>query len=50
MFESNWPPDKSAGRYGAISNALKIVVQGFSEDEKDQLFRRTAARAYQIAL
>jgi predicted TIM-barrel fold metal-dependent hydrolase len=48
MFESNWPPDKTAGRYGAIWNAFKLVTEGYSEDEKDQLFRRTAARAYRI--
>ena len=50
MFESNWPPDRSAGGYGAIWNAFEIVAQGCSEDEKDQLFRRTAAAAYHIPI
>ncbi len=50
MFESNFPPDNSAGSYGATWNAFKLVAQNASESEKDALFRRTAARVYRIAL
>jgi len=50
MFESNFPPDKAAGSYGATWNAFKIIAQGLSQDEKDRLFRRTAAAAYHIPL
>jgi predicted TIM-barrel fold metal-dependent hydrolase len=50
MFESNFPPDKAAGSYGATWNAFKIIAAGCSETEKDQLFRRTAAAAYRIAV
>lgn len=50
MFESNFPPDKAAGSYGAIWNAFKIITRGGSEAEKDRLFRGTAADTYRIAL
>lgn len=50
MFESNFPPDNDAGSYGATWNAFKIIAKDFSEDEKDDLFRRTAARTYRIAV
>jgi predicted TIM-barrel fold metal-dependent hydrolase len=49
MFESNFPPDKAAGGYGAIWNAFKIIARGCSNDEKDRLFWRTAAAAYRMA-
>ena len=48
MFESNFPPDKAAGSYGAIWNAFKIIARDHSEDEKDRLFRGTAAETYRI--
>lgn len=48
MFESNFPPDKAAGSYGATWNAFKIIARDYSEDEKDRLFRGTAARTYRI--
>jgi L-fuconolactonase len=50
MFESNFPPDNSAGSYGATWNAFKLIARGASEAEKDALFRRTAARIYRIEL
>jgi predicted TIM-barrel fold metal-dependent hydrolase len=50
MFESNFPPDEAAGSYGAIWNAFKRIARNGSEDEKDWLFRRTAAGAYGIEL
>ncbi|MBW8753021.1 MAG: amidohydrolase family protein [Sphingomonadales bacterium] len=48
MFESNFPPDKAAGSYGATWNAFKRIAQGYSEDEKDRLFRGTAAETYRF--
>lgn len=50
MFESNFPPDKVAGTYGATWNAFKILSQAFSEEEKDAMFRRTAAETYLIEI
>ena len=50
MFESNFPPDGASGSYGATWNAFKRVTRDYSEDEKDWLFRKTAARVYRIAL
>jgi L-fuconolactonase len=50
MFESNFPPDKAAGSYGATWNAFKRIAADYSDDEKDALFRRTAARFYRIEL
>lgn len=50
MFASNFPPDNAAGSYGALWNAFKRVVAEASADEKDALFRRTAAATYRIAL
>ncbi len=48
MFESNFPPDRDSGSYGATWNAFKIVSAACTEAEKDMLFRRTAARTYHI--
>ena len=50
MFESNFPPDQSAGTYGATWNAFKRIARACSDDEKDQLFRRTAAATYRIGI
>jgi L-fuconolactonase len=48
MLESNFPPDKTAGSYGAIWNAFKLIASDLSEAEKDRLFRGTAAEIYRI--
>jgi predicted TIM-barrel fold metal-dependent hydrolase len=50
MFESNFPVDKGSYPYAAYWNACKRLTRGASADEKADLFRRTAARFYQIAL
>ncbi|MEO6716872.1 MAG: amidohydrolase family protein [Novosphingobium sp.] len=50
MFESNFPPDNSAGSYGATWNAFKIIAADYSEADKDALFSGTAARVYGIKL
>jgi L-fuconolactonase len=48
MFESNFPPDSSAGSYGAVWNAFKRIAAGVSADEKTALFSGTASRIYRI--
>jgi predicted TIM-barrel fold metal-dependent hydrolase len=48
MFESNFPPDRCAASYGATWNAFKHLAAGYSEEEKDRLFRATAAEVYRI--
>jgi predicted TIM-barrel fold metal-dependent hydrolase len=50
MFESNFPPDKMGGSYGATWNAFKRVAADYSDNEQDHLFRRTAAGFYRIEL
>jgi L-fuconolactonase len=50
MFESNFPVDRRSYSYGVLWNAFKRLSVGFSSDEKDDLFYRTAARAYQLNL
>ncbi len=50
MFESNFPPDGASGSYGATWNAFKIIARDYSAEERDQLFRRTAAAVYRIGL
>ncbi|QKS00622.1 amidohydrolase family protein [Sphingomonas sp. CL5.1] len=48
MFESNFPVDK--GSYGHVVgwNALKRVAAGASQDERDDLCWRSAARFYRL--
>jgi len=48
MFESNFPPDKATCSYGVLWNAFKRIVDGASEDEKTDLFSRSAARFYRL--
>ncbi len=48
MFESNFPPDRAAADYGTIWNAFKRVAANLSDQDKDCLFRRTAAQTYRI--
>jgi len=48
MFESNFPPDKAAGSYGATWNAFQRITAGWAEADKEWLFRRTAAKVYRI--
>ncbi|MCB2077437.1 MAG: amidohydrolase family protein [Novosphingobium sp.] len=50
MFESNFPPDRAAGTYGAVWNAFKRIAASYSPSEKADLFRGTAARTYRIDL
>lgn len=48
MFESNFPVDKGAFSYGVGWNAMKRISAGASQDEKDALFWRSAARVYRL--
>nr|WP_296180393.1 amidohydrolase family protein [Pseudomonas sp. UBA1879] len=50
MFESNFPVDKGMVSYGVLWNAFKKITADFSEDEKDALFSRNAAKAYRLRL
>jgi L-fuconolactonase len=34
--------------YGVLWNAFKKMAKGFSESEKDAMFRGTAARIYKL--
>ena len=49
MFESNFPVDKLSLSYPVLWNAFKKIAAGYSEDEKESLFRGTASRVYKIA-
>jgi L-fuconolactonase len=48
MFASNFPVDKLSIAYPVLYNGLKKIVADFSDDEKDAMFYRTAARVYRI--
>jgi predicted TIM-barrel fold metal-dependent hydrolase len=48
MFESNFPVDRFSISYPVLWNGLKKIASGFSEDEKDAMFRGTAARVYRL--
>jgi L-fuconolactonase len=48
MFESNFPVDKFSLSYHVMWNGMKKIVQGFSEDEKDAMFRGTASKVYRL--
>jgi predicted TIM-barrel fold metal-dependent hydrolase len=49
MFESNYPPDGKSCDYGVLWNVFKRIAAGYSDDEKEALFRGTAARVYRLA-
>ena len=50
MFESNFPVDKGSYPYAAYWNACKRLTAGASADDKAELFGRSAARFYRLAL
>ena len=49
MFESNFPVDRLSISYPVLWNAFKKLAAGYSETEKDALFRGTASRVYRLA-
>ena len=50
MLESNFPVDKGSCSYGNLWNAFKRLTASFSGEEKDWLYRRTAAETYGLSL
>ncbi len=48
MLESNFPVDRQSISYPVLWNALKKIVSDFSEDEKEMMFKGTAARVYSL--
>ena len=50
MLESNFPVDKGSCSYGNLWNAFKRITAGCSADDKDRLYRRTAAETYKLRL
>lgn len=48
LFESNFPVDKQSCGYAELWNAFKIVTLGWSQQERSDLFYRTACRAYRL--
>jgi L-fuconolactonase len=50
MFESNFPVDRISCSYNVLWNSFKKLAAGFTADEKAQLFHRTAAETYRLAL
>jgi L-fuconolactonase len=50
MFESNFPVDRVSCSYRVLWNAFKKMAARFNEDEKADLFQRTAARVYRLKL
>jgi L-fuconolactonase len=48
MFESNFPPDRVAGSYRTVWNALKLTALQCSAAERRDLFAGTARRVYGI--
>ncbi len=49
MFESNFPVDKQSCSYTALWNAFKRATASRSRQERDDLFWRTACRAYRLS-
>jgi L-fuconolactonase len=50
MMESNFPVDLLSCTYDRLWNALKLIVEGASAEEKDELFFGTANRFYRLGL
>ena len=48
MFESNFPVDRLSLSYAIYWNAMKKIARAYSEEEKDALFYKTAARVYKL--
>jgi len=48
MYGSNFPVDKGSYSYRTGLNGLKRLISRASEDEKDDVFWRTAKRFYRL--
>lgn len=49
MFESNFPYDRFSVSFNVLWNFYKQLTQGFSSDERAQLFHDTATRVYRVS-
>ena len=48
MFESNFPVEGVSISYHVLWNAFKKIVNDFSENEKEMMFRNTATHVYKL--
>jgi predicted TIM-barrel fold metal-dependent hydrolase len=48
LWGSNFPIEKLWTDYGALIEAYKFVLAPFTEEEREQIFSRTARRIYRI--
>lgn len=48
MFESNFPVDIGSCDYRTLWNAFKVLVKGYSAEEKTAMFSGTAKRVYRL--
>ena len=48
MFESNFPVEGVSISYHVLWNAFKKIVNDFSENEKEMMFRNTATQVYKL--
>ncbi|MEL6298573.1 MAG: amidohydrolase family protein [Pseudomonadota bacterium] len=48
LYGSNFPIEKIWTSYRALFDAFRSATQGFSEDDRDAIFRGNAARVYRI--
>jgi predicted TIM-barrel fold metal-dependent hydrolase len=48
MFESNFPVDKQSVSYRTVWNAFKKMTKGFSQEDKDYLFMKSAEDFYSL--
>lgn len=48
VFATNWPVDSLFSSYEEVVRSYHHIVQDFSADEREKLFRRNAERTYQI--
>ncbi|MEO1265042.1 MAG: amidohydrolase family protein [Pseudomonadota bacterium] len=48
LYGSNFPIEKIWTSYRALFDAFQSAAQGFSEDDRDAIFRGNAARVYRI--
>lgn len=49
MLESNFPVDRQTLPYSVLWNAMQIMTDSYTDEEKDDLFAETAKRVYRLA-
>lgn len=50
MAESNFPPDRNGYSYRTFWNAMKLLLRGYSPDERHDMFFGTASRVYRLGI